>query len=271
MCTTKREVSPSLYATGSIFAPTGKNYPKMSIRSPFHDTCAEYWKYRNELGVVSRLQNEATRREVRGNFDGASELENNTETNFPDNDEDSINHDNDNNNQIESYTPDMMEESIEGLCPPFVRAVESIVSKFKVHVEKYSNMRKLVKEKIDLSREHELSRKEWSSRTIVQIADFAQNLDLPHFGSEQPGDIYYFSPLAIYLFGIVSPYQKMILCSVNITPKAKERKEVITLYQCYGTISSTQEFLTSAIQKARHLENTSWLWIIVEAKIRIEW
>ena len=27
-----------------------------------------------------------------------------------------------------------------------------------------------------------------------------------HFGSDQPGNTYYFLPLSIYLFGIVSPY-----------------------------------------------------------------
>ena len=29
---------------------------------------------------------------------------------------------------------------------------------------------------------------------------------MPHFGSEQPGGIYYFSPLGIYFFGLVLPY-----------------------------------------------------------------
>ena len=66
----------------------------------------------------------------------------------------------------------------------------------------------LSKNKLEISRKHELANKEWSKQTILQISDFAQNLDLPHFGSEQPGDIYYFSPLSIYLFGIVSPYKK---------------------------------------------------------------
>ena len=38
------------------------NFPNMKIRPPSHDTCAKCWKYRNELGVVLRLQNEASRR-----------------------------------------------------------------------------------------------------------------------------------------------------------------------------------------------------------------
>ncbi len=30
--------------------------------------------------------------------------------------------------------------------------------------------------------------------------DFAQNMDIPHFGEEQPTDIYYFSPLTVNVF-----------------------------------------------------------------------
>jgi len=35
------------------------------------------------------------------------------------------------------------------------------------------------------------------------VVDYAQNLGLPHFGGEQPGDTYYYSPLAVYCFGVV--------------------------------------------------------------------
>ena len=34
------------------------------------------------------------------------------------------------------------------------------------------------------------------------MADYCQNLSLPHFGGEQPGDTYYFSPLFVYVFGV---------------------------------------------------------------------
>ena len=192
------------------------NYPKMTIRPPSHDTCAECWKYRNELGVVSRLQNEAARLQIRNNFDCENQLED-EDTNMNDQD-DTTNedHSNDNNNVNSSNTEveNYIAESVEEYCPPFAASVENVVSKFKLHVDQYSNMRNLVKEKVEISREHELVNKEWSKRTIVHIADFAQNLDLPHFGSEQPGDIYYFSPLGIYLFGIVSPSKKKdtLLC-----------------------------------------------------------
>ena len=35
------------------------------------------------------------------------------------------------------------------------------------------------------------------------VGDFCQNLSIPHFGMEQPGDTYYYSPLFVYCFGVV--------------------------------------------------------------------
>jgi len=37
----------------------------------------------------------------------------------------------------------------------------------------------------------------------VITIDMGQNLQLPNFPAEQPGDTYYLSPLTIYLVGIV--------------------------------------------------------------------
>ena len=39
-------------------------------------------------------------------------------------------------------------------------------------------------------------------RKVLTI-DMGQNLCLPNFEAEQPGDTYYFSPLTILLFGVV--------------------------------------------------------------------
>jgi hypothetical protein len=41
-----------------------------------------------------------------------------------------------------------------------------------------------------------------ADREYVIVCDYAQNTRLPHCGGEQPGEIYYFSPLTINLFGI---------------------------------------------------------------------
>ena len=50
----------------------------------------------------------------------------------------------------------------------------------------------------------------------VITIDYGQNLDLPHFGGEQPGEIYYFSPKNIYLFGV---------CDAAANPRATEHEE----------------------------------------------
>lgn len=42
-----------------------------------------------------------------------------------------------------------------------------------------------------------------AERCFAFVMDYAQNLDLPHFGGEQPGVTYYYSPLNVYIFGIV--------------------------------------------------------------------
>ena len=41
-------------------------------------------------------------------------------------------------------------------------------------------------------------------KTYIFVADYAQNLDLPHFGQNQPGETYYYSPLSVYEFGVVN-------------------------------------------------------------------
>ena len=75
-------------------------------------------------------------------------------------------------NQVESSysqnTTSIANESTEDeLCPPYVQAVELILSKFKVHVDQYSNMQNLVKNLITKSRQHETDNMEWSDQSIV--------------------------------------------------------------------------------------------------------
>jgi hypothetical protein len=38
---------------------------------------------------------------------------------------------------------------------------------------------------------------------LAMIADYSQNVNLPHFESTQPGETYFHTPLSIYLFGVV--------------------------------------------------------------------
>jgi hypothetical protein len=41
-------------------------------------------------------------------------------------------------------------------------------------------------------------------RHWLLVADYCQNMGIPHFGGEQPGETYYFSPLSVYCFGVVN-------------------------------------------------------------------
>lgn len=44
--------------------------------------------------------------------------------------------------------------------------------------------------------------------TFLFYFDFAQNIECPFFGQQQPGQTYYYSPLSLYLFGIVDACQE---------------------------------------------------------------
>jgi hypothetical protein len=44
--------------------------------------------------------------------------------------------------------------------------------------------------------------------SYCMVCDYAQNLGLPHFGEEQPADIYYFSELTVNIFGIADVTKK---------------------------------------------------------------
>ena len=44
----------------------------------------------------------------------------------------------------------------------------------------------------------------WPHRRDTFVGDYCQNMGLPHFGNEQPGETYYYSPLGVYIFGIVN-------------------------------------------------------------------
>lgn len=42
-----------------------------------------------------------------------------------------------------------------------------------------------------------------TQRSLCYVADYAQNMGIPSFAYEQPGETYYYSPLNVYCFGVV--------------------------------------------------------------------
>ena len=71
------------------------------------------------------------------------------------------------------------------------------------HVKAFMDQRKYVKEKALEAKEDLLNEIDWPERRYTFCGDYCQNMDLPHFGSEQPGETYYYSPLNISCFGLV--------------------------------------------------------------------
>ena len=50
--------------------------------------------------------------------------------------------------------------------------------------------------------DHENNQPHEDARCVI-IGDYCQNCGIPHVGTHQPGDTYYYSPLKCYVFGIV--------------------------------------------------------------------
>jgi hypothetical protein len=46
-----------------------------------------------------------------------------------------------------------------------------------------------------------------SQRVLCYVADYAQNMQIPNFASEQPGATYYYSAMNVYVFGVVDAHR----------------------------------------------------------------
>ena len=79
---------------------------------------------------------------------------------------------------------------------------ENIVSVWKQHCDDFSSQRRYV-QTLSLDAKEDLKNAiPFSNRKFSYCSDYCQNMDLPHFGSEQPGETYYYSPLNISCFGV---------------------------------------------------------------------
>jgi hypothetical protein len=83
------------------------------------------------------------------------------------------------------------------------RAMEIDILDAAMHVKKARAMRSLVNEKVEISRHDRQQQTPHSDRTYTIVANYCQNMALPHFGKEQPGDTYYLAPINLYGFGVV--------------------------------------------------------------------
>ena len=71
------------------------------------------------------------------------------------------------------------------------------------HVNNAKLQRALFNTKQQLAREDAQENKPHNECCYTLVGDYCQNMRLPHFGGQQPGDTYYYSPLNVNCFGIV--------------------------------------------------------------------
>jgi hypothetical protein len=84
---------------------------------------------------------------------------------------------------------------------PITEEREQKIEAAALHVRAARAQRELVNKKIELARgSRDLPHQD---RIYTLIVDYGQNMELPYFGHEQPGDTYYFCPLTIYNLGVV--------------------------------------------------------------------
>ena len=84
-----------------------------------------------------------------------------------------------------------------------INSVEQKLSIARLHVLQYQAQRNLVNCVISTAKSDIENNVPSIFRRKVITIDMGQNLGLPNFEGEQPGDTYYFSPLTVLLFGIV--------------------------------------------------------------------
>ena len=87
-----------------------------------------------------------------------------------------------------------------------VHSIEHRENQFIVaarHVTEAQAMRKFAQEKTAQAKADALQNRPRNETTKTLFADFSQGAELPYFGSEQPGETYYYSPLTMNIFGVV--------------------------------------------------------------------
>jgi hypothetical protein len=102
--------------------------------------------------------------------------------------------------------------------------LETLLLETALHVKKARAMGALVNDKIATARQHRQHSVPQCDRVYCFVADYCQNMALPHFGEHQPGDTYYYTPTKLQCFGIAD---------VSFVSEGGEEADHLYLY-CYG-------------------------------------
>ena len=149
-----------------------ENFAHLKIQKPRKDVCGECFKYANSMKTLSghkRQLEEEGEEDLPTEYDAVLKCRRKEETH-------------------EESTRRMLE-------------LEREVEKASLHVKMAKEQREL----FNLHKKAAAATRDSpkSERTATFVCDYAQNLYVPNFGDEQPGETYYYSPLNAYVFGMV--------------------------------------------------------------------
>jgi hypothetical protein len=155
-----------------------RNHPKLIVRKPSKDICGLCYQF--HLGARKTV---ADPPELDDDVDGSS-LQNSDKETEEDDDEDGT----------------LMEEREQET----IKVAEEI----KQHIEDASSMRALCRKAIEEAKKATRENVEDDEMVITLVADYCQNMEMPFFGKDQPGETYYYTPKTINLFGVVDCNQE---------------------------------------------------------------
>ena len=170
-----------------------ENFPHIKLRKKGADTCTDCLvlvnEFRMRLGASARNENEDDSSQEEGAGGGV---------NGGDGDDDGGNGDGGGGgggSDGGGGDEDMLVRQMNN--------AQLVLQKAKAHVKKYQVQRRHATHVKDLAKLDITNHLPSLFRRRVLTIDMGQNLSVPNFEGEQPGDTYYLSPLTVYLFGVV--------------------------------------------------------------------
>ncbi len=130
---------------------------------------------------------------------------------------------------------------------------ENEILRIARHISEARSMRTLAKERMASAKNATKNNLPDAEMEYTIVCDYAQNMEMPYFGSAQPGETYYFTPKTINLFGIVD---------------CNEEKEVLHGY-CYGEEDGHKGGNNVASLLMKHLEDRGLLSGVKRCRLNI--
>lgn len=195
-----------------------KMFPLLIIARPREDICGECYIYANRHKYLSSrlkkktVDDQQLEGDVSDDEEGDEYVIRSAEeeaTTTTDNQEDSTSGPGDNDSDPSSSDDIVIQQ-------------EELILKAAKHVEMARIQRKYYQDKKQEA--VDTANLDPSQRCLCFVADYAQNMGVPSFGYEQPGETYYYSPMNAYCFGVVdcSKTPEMLTSYVYTEDQAKK-------------------------------------------------